>query len=64
MYQNQIKEIRIGKGMTLVQLANLSNVSSGYLCHLENGTRQNPSIIIMEQISKALGKTVAEIFFK
>lgn len=64
MYQNQIRRIRLEKGITLIKLADLSGVSSGYLCHLENGTRKNPSIIIMEQISKALGKTIAEIFFE
>lgn len=63
MYRNQIKKIREEKGMTLVELSNLSGVSVGYLCHLEKGSRKNPSVKIMEKISDALNKTIAEIFF-
>lgn len=63
MYHNQIKKIREEKGLTLVELSNLSGVSVGYLCHLERGSRKNPSIKIMEKISDALNKTISEIFF-
>lgn len=60
---NKIKIIREQKGMTLQKLANLSKISVGYLCHLENGTRKNPSLSVMERVSKALNKSVAEVFF-
>jgi len=63
MYKNKVKYIRTQKGMTLLQLANLSGISVGYLCHLEKGSRKNPSIEVMEKISKALDKTVTEVFF-
>lgn len=63
MYCNQIKKIRNEKGMTLVKLSELSGVSVGYLCHLERGSRKNPTIEIMEKISKALNRPVTEIFF-
>lgn len=63
MYHNQIKKLREERGMTLVELADLSGVSVGYLCHLERGSRKNPSIKIMEKISDALNKTITEIFF-
>ena len=63
MYYNQVKRIREEKGMTLVKLSELSGVSVGYLCHLEKGSRKNPSIEIMEKISKALNKSLTEIFF-
>ncbi|MBQ2917458.1 MAG: helix-turn-helix transcriptional regulator [Clostridia bacterium] len=63
MYHNQIKKIREEKGLTLVKLSDLSGISVGYLCHLEKGSRSNPSIDVMEKISKALSKTIAEIFF-
>jgi len=36
----------------------------GYLCHLENGTRKNPSVEVMEKIAKALNTNVFEIFFE
>ena len=63
MYYNRLKEIRLEKGMTLQQLAEKANISAGYLCHLERGTRTNPSIDVMEKIAKALDKTIFEIFF-
>ncbi len=64
MYHNQIKKIREEKGMTLVKLAEISGISVGYLCHLERGSRKNPSILVMERISKSLNKSIAEIFFE
>lgn len=63
MYFNKLKKIRLEKGLTLQELANKTQISAGYLCHLENGTRVNPSIDVMEKISKALDKTIFEIFF-
>lgn len=63
MYHNQIKKIRQEKGITLVKLSDLCGISVGYLCHLEKGSRNNPSIGVMEKISKALNKPITEIFF-
>ena len=40
MYKNQLKKIRIEKGMALLELSNKSGVSIGYLCHLEKGSRK------------------------
>ena len=64
MYSNRIKKIRLEKGMTLENLAGKCGISVGYLCHLEKGRRKNPSITIMENLAKALDKTVSEIFFE
>lgn len=64
MYKNQLKKIRIEKGMTLLELSNKSGVSIGYLCHLEKGSRKNPSLEIMDKIAAAIGKTISEIFFE
>lgn len=63
MYYNKLKNIRKEKEMTLDELASKSGVSSGYLCHLERGSRTHPSVEIMEKIAKALNKTIFEIFF-
>lgn len=63
MYKNQVKKAREEKGMTLVKLSEISGVSVGYLCHLEKGSRKNPSLETMEKISKALNKSITEIFF-
>lgn len=63
MYYNKLKDIRKEKGMTLEELSEACGVSAGYLCHLENGSRKHPSIEVMEKISKAMDKTIFEIFF-
>lgn len=63
MYHNKIREYRKKTGMKLEEMANKVGISTGYLCHLERGTRKNPSTEIMESISEVLEKTVAEIFF-
>lgn len=63
MYKNKLKYIREEKGITLLQLSKVSGVSVGYLCHLEKGSRNNPSLEVMEKISNALNKTVSEVFF-
>lgn len=63
MYSNYIKQIREGKGISLSKLAEKTGISAGYICHLEKGSRTNPSITIMDKIAKALDKTIAEIFF-
>lgn len=63
MYKNKIREYRKEKEMNLEKFAKIAGISTGYLCHLEKGTRKNPSMEIMEKISKALNKTIPEIFF-
>lgn len=60
----KLKKLREQKGLTIEKLAELANISAGYLCHLENGSRNNPSIAVMTKIAKALGVDIAEIFFK
>ena len=59
---NNIKKYRKEKEMKLEELAKMVGVSTGYLCHLEKGTRRNPSIDVMERIAKVLNKTIADVF--
>lgn len=60
--RNKIKEIRKNKGITQVELARLTELSVGYICHLERGSRANPSYNTMIIISKALNEDVATVF--
>lgn len=64
MYKNNIKKIRKAREMRLIDVAEKSGISVGYLSHLENGSRSNPSIDVMEKISFALLKSVTEVFFE
>ena len=63
MYRNKIKKYRKSKNMTLKDLSDRTGISIGYLSHLENQTRNNPSRDIMEKISAALNSTIPDIFF-
>ena len=60
---NNIKKYRKEKGMTLKELAEIINISVGYLCHLEKGSRKNPSCELMEDIAKALNHSIEDVFF-
>lgn len=63
MYKNKISIYRKYNKMTFNELSKKVGVSASYLCHLENGTRTNPSTEVMEKIAVALNSTVSEIFF-
>lgn len=56
MYNNKIREYRKMQGITLTKLAKEAGITAGYLCHLEKGTKKNPSMQIMENIARALRK--------
>lgn len=64
MYETKLRKYRKERGLTMSELADLTGVSVGYICHLENGTRSNPSIETMEKISQVLSKSILEVFFK
>lgn len=49
--------------LTLEDISKETNLSVGYLSHLENGSRENPSKDVMEKIAAALKKTVPEVFY-
>ena len=63
MYKNKMREIRQGQGILLKQISQETGISVGYLCLSEKGTRTNPSVEIMEKISRALKKDVKDVFF-
>lgn len=60
--ENNIYELRIQQGLSQEKLAELSHLSVGYICHLEKGSRKNPTYKTMVKISKALNKAVGEVF--
>lgn len=64
MEKNQMRKIRITRNLTLEELSEATGISAGYLCHLEKGTRKNPSMHVMEAIANGLNATVAEVFFE
>lgn len=61
--KNKIREFRTKDNLTLEYVSYVSHVSISYLCKLELGYKENPSPLVMERISKALEKSVDEVFF-
>ena len=61
MYKNKIKKFRKQRQMKLKEVAEKAGISVGYLSHLENGSRANPSREVMESIAFALLKTIPEV---
>lgn len=59
---NNIRKYRIEKGYKLEELAELVGLSTGYICHLERGSRKNPSYEVMKKISLVFNKIISEIF--
>lgn len=59
---NKIREIREQQRMKQYALAKMTGLSEGYICHLEKGTRDNPTYNVMEKIAKALHKEVKDVF--
>lgn len=56
-----LKKIRLKKNLSQGKLAKLAGVSSSYIANLEKGRKQNPTIEIIDKISKALSVTRDEL---
>ena len=63
MYRNKIRKYRKERRLTLKELAEKSGISAGYLSHLENGSRDNPSMEVMENISIILNKSITDTLY-
>lgn len=60
--RNNIKKYRQTMGLTQAELAEISGVSRTVIAQLESGVRENVTAETMLKISKALEKSVEEIF--
>ena len=58
--QNRIREIRLKRGLTLMDLARKIGCSAAYLSDIERGNRGG-SYQTVERIADALGVTVDEL---
>lgn len=58
---NRVKDKRIEKNLTQLELANLTGVTPKYIGFIENGER-NPSLRVAQKIAKVLDSTVDDIF--
>jgi transcriptional regulator with XRE-family HTH domain len=56
-----IQRLRREKDLSQEEVAHLADIHQTYLSGVETGKR-NPSILVVERISKALGVDISEIF--
>ena len=59
----KIKDVRISKGMSQVELAKASGVSRVTIIGLESGNITNTQTDTIRKIAKALGVSIDTIFF-
>ncbi|MBO5179013.1 MAG: helix-turn-helix transcriptional regulator [Clostridia bacterium] len=64
MLDNKLRYYRKKQKLTLKELSEKTGISVGYLSHLENGSRTNPSMKTMYSISQAVKASIEEVFFK
>ncbi|NMH70564.1 helix-turn-helix domain-containing protein [Bacillus sp. RO3] len=61
MVGDRIKYLREQMGLTINELANLSNVSKSYISSIERGIQKNPSIRVLKKISSTLNTSLEEL---
>jgi len=57
----QLKSYRLGRGLSVAELAEASGVSLPYIHQIESGLRQNPSGEKLQGLASALGITIADL---
>lgn len=62
-YMNNIKKIRVEKGIPVKYISYISKISISYIYLLENNKRKNPSLNTMKDIAKALEEPITEVFY-
>lgn len=60
----RLKLERLKKEMSQYELAKKAGISVQYLAKLEKGKKNNPSLIVMNNIATALNKSVQELFLE
>lgn len=60
---NNIKKLRVQKGIPVKYISYIAKISSSYIYLLEKGKRNNPSLNMMENIAKALQEPISKVFF-
>jgi len=59
---DNIKRIRLSKGIGLNEVARRANISGGYLSSIENNKRTNVGTEVLDSIANAIGVSVNEFF--
>lgn len=60
-FKLRIKELRIKKGLSNNKLSQYSGVSRTYLRELEEGTHDNPTVLILLKLSRTLECSIDDL---
>nr|DAE48769.1 MAG TPA: helix-turn-helix domain protein [Caudoviricetes sp.] len=61
---DNIRKLRLEKGLGLNEVARLANITGGYLSSIENNKRTNVGTEILESIAKAIGVSVSDFYLQ
>jgi transcriptional regulator with XRE-family HTH domain len=56
-----LKELRLERGLTQVELAKKAKTVQPYIAYLESGEKKNPSFAVLQRLAKALGVPLADL---
>lgn len=59
-FGKRVKKFRLNEGLSQEELAHEADSNRTYISDVERG-RRNPSILVVERIAKALGKSLGEL---
>ncbi|MFG6147951.1 helix-turn-helix domain-containing protein [Halobacillus sp. B23F22_1] len=57
----RIRKLRLGKGLSVNQFANLSGVSKSYISNIERGVQKNPSLSVMRKLANTLDVSLEDL---
>ena len=58
---NNIKKLREAKGLSQEKLARLADVANNTLIKMESGENQNPTLVTLKKVAKALAVSVDDL---
>ena len=58
---NNIKKLREAKGLSQEKLARLADVANNTLIKMESGENQNPTLVTLKKVAKALNVSVDDL---
>ena len=62
MFGNNIRILRKERKISLEKFSEMTGISKGYLCDIENGKATNPSLKILDIISTKLNCSISDFF--
>lgn len=62
-FRDNLKRLRVEKGLSQQELADLSGMSKNHISRMENGGQDNPNIRTVVAIASALDVTVDDLIF-